>query len=106
MASALSAIAHYNSPYTQGKAASYIPQMFIAITSLVISAIKKYGFDNELYEKDAQGSILQVDGKNKIKNLIDLLKTYKSIPNTVKQSFLLKLFLQFFSGNLYYLYGL
>ena len=81
MASALSAIAHYNSPYTQGKAASYIPQMFIAITSLVISAIKKYGFDNELYEKDAQGSILQVDGKNKIKNLIDLLKTYKSIPN-------------------------
>lgn len=55
--------------------------MFIAITSLVISAIKKYGFDNELYEKDAQGSILQVDGKNKIKNLIDLLKTYKSIPN-------------------------
>lgn len=81
MASALSAIAHYNSPYTQGKAASYIPQMFIAITSLVISVIKKYGFDNELYEKDAQGSILLVDGKNKIKNLIDLLKTYKSIPN-------------------------
>lgn len=38
----LSAIAHYNSPYTQGKAVTYIPQMFIAITSAVIAILKKY----------------------------------------------------------------
>lgn len=41
MASALSAIAHYNSPYTQGKAASYIPQMFIAIMTLSFIDISK-----------------------------------------------------------------
>lgn len=38
--SALSAIAHYNSPYTQGKAVIYIPQMFIAITSAFIAILK------------------------------------------------------------------
>lgn len=48
--SALSAIAHYNSPYTQGKAVTYIPQMFIAITSAVIAILKKYK-NNDLSSK-------------------------------------------------------
>lgn len=78
--SALSAIAHYNSPYTQGKAVTYIPQMFIAITSAVIAILKKYK-NNDLYEKDVNGIVVQVDGKNKIKYLIDLIKVYQNIPN-------------------------
>lgn len=77
--SALSAISHYNSPYTHGKAITFIPQMFIASTSLLIAIIKKYKHDEELYEKDKDGNVVIIDGKKKIKYLIDLLKTYQSI---------------------------
>lgn len=90
--SALSAIAHYNSPYTQGKAVIYIPQMFIAITSAFIAILKKYK-NNDLYEKDVNGVIIQVDGKNKIKYLIDLIKVYQNIPNIKLTSLEIRTFL-------------
>lgn len=34
-----------------------------------------------IYEKDVNGIVVQVDGKNKIKYLIDLIKVYQNIPN-------------------------
>lgn len=50
--------------------------MFIASTSLLIAIIKKYKY---VYETDKDGNVVIIDGKKKIKYLIDLLKTYQSI---------------------------
>ena len=67
--SALSAIAHYNSPYTQGKAVTYIPQMFIAITSAVIAILKKYK-NNDL------STVMQEKDGNSLQNQLEILTEY------------------------------
>lgn len=76
----LAAIHHYNNPYSDAKAAVFIPQAYISFNSLFLAIIKKYKKESEIYEIDAteQHTILQ-NGKKKTKDISELIKIYKSI---------------------------